>query len=121
MAIKSFIKGNPVYTSSPANTDEDLDKMLRGDSLTNVMRNYYPILKEKTKSIFDGSALEIGSGQLATQNREINADEKDFVAETGYGVSGTDLSKETAGALPKTTTKLDPVFINDNTTKISRK
>ena len=109
MAIKSFIKGNPVYTSSPANTDEDLDKMLRGDSLTNVMRNYYPILKEKTKSIFDGSALEIGSGQLATQNREINADEKDFVAETGYGVSGTDLSKEKAGALPKTTTKLDPV------------
>jgi hypothetical protein len=110
MAIKSFIKGNPVYTSSPANTEQDLKKMLYKDNATNLMRNYYPILEEKTKSIFDGSALEIGSGQLATQNREINADEKDFVAETGYGVSGTDLSKETAGALPKTTATTNDII-----------
>ena len=100
MAVKSFIKGNQNYVTSPSNTDEDLQTTLKNDRFENEIRNLYPDIKS-IKSIYDGSSLK--SGDLATQNRLLNADETNINAERGFGVSGSDLSKETAGALPKIT------------------
>ena len=107
MAINSFIKSNPNFVQSPKNTETELQEILKVDRFKNEINKLYPDIKPFT-SIYDGSSFE--SGELANQNRLLNADETNVNIEQGFGVSGTDLSKETAGALPKTTATTNDII-----------